>query len=108
MRADARALINRRQKGAAISLRAAERERRADRDEARQVFIFGAQAVEHPGAHARAHELGAAGMQLHESLGMIRDIRVHAAQHAQVIRMVGDLREQLGNPEAALARAGRI
>ena len=51
---DGRALHRAGQESGAPVLRAAMRKRRLNRDVARQIAIFRAQAVEHPGAHARA------------------------------------------------------
>jgi len=55
--ADFRGLIDRREKCAAIILRTAESCGRRERDEARQVLVFRAEAVERPRAERRADEL---------------------------------------------------
>ena len=96
------ALIKRRQKGAAVILRAADVVRRAERDEAGEVLILGAQAVQYPGAHRRPHELEATGVQLQKTLGMRRYGGVHAVKQAEVVGVFGQAREQLGNSQAAL------
>ncbi len=77
--ADARALVDRRQKRAAVVLRAAVARDRLDGDEAGQVLVLGAQAVERPGAERRPDELGVARVHHQIRLRMGGQVGVHAA-----------------------------
>ncbi len=99
---DARALIDGGQEGAAEVL-GSELERRRQGDEAGKVLVFGTEAVEDPGAHGRADELGRAGVKLDEGLGMIRDVGVHRTDEAQVVGVAGDVGEEFRDPEPGLA-----
>ncbi len=47
--------------------------------------------------------VGAAGVQLHDGLGMSGGIGVQAAQPAELVRMAGHVGQQLGEPGARLA-----
>ena len=102
-RVHARALEGRGEEGAAVVLRAAQRDGRGDGEIAGQVLVLRAKAVECPRAERGAHEARAAGVKLHEGLGVVRNVRVHAAQEAHFIGVLGDLREGFRNPQAALA-----
>ena len=102
LRADARALIDGGKKCRAVILRT-ELNRRGDGDEAGEVFIFRTEAVERPRAEAGADELRAARVHLDVRLRMIRDVGRHAAQHADVVGVLGDICEDLGDPLPALA-----
>ena len=102
--ADAGGLVRGREEGVGVILRAAQVARRADGDEAGQVLIFGAQAVEQPGADAGASEAELAGVQHEARLRVVRHVGVHAVDKAHVVGMLGDFREQLGDVDAAAAR----
>ena len=81
----------------------AECERRADRDESRQVRIFGTKAVADPRADAWPDEVVAAGVQLHHRSAVGRVGAVTRMHHTEVIDTRGDVREQLADPQTALA-----
>ena len=101
--ADARALIDRGEKRRAIVLRTAGSRRRRQRDEAGEVFVFGAEAVKRPCTERWPDELKRAGVHLQEGLRMRGQVGLHRAQQAEVVGMVRDIREELGNPEPALS-----
>ena len=96
-------LIKRRQKSAAVILRAADVVRRTERNKAGQVLVFGTQTVQYPRTHRRANKLKAAGMQLQKALRMSRYGGVHAVKQTEVVGVPGQVREQFGNHQAALA-----
>ena len=95
---DLRALTNRRQKRAAIVLRAAVVRRRVQRDKTRQIVILRAQPVKRPRPHRRPHKLKTARVHLHERLRMIRQIRVRRVDDAKVIRVLCEMRIQTRDP----------
>lgn len=101
--ADARALVDGGQKRAAVVRRAAVAGIGAQRDKAGQVFIHAAEAVGDPGTHARTWRGGDAAVHLQEGGRMVRHVGLHAADEAELVRVRGDLREQLADPQAALA-----
>ena len=72
-----------------------------DGDEAGEVFIHGAEAIQSPGPEGWTHKLGGAGVELGKGLGMGGDIRGHGIQDAKVIRVTGDAGQEFGDPEAA-------
>ena len=74
-----------------------------DGDEAREVFVFGAEAVEGPGAEGGADELGGAGVELGEGLGMGGEVGGHGVDDAEIIGVFGDVGEEAGDVEAAFA-----
>ena len=106
-----RALIAARQKTAAPSRRAAlePAARVGQHDERRHVTILRAQAIGRPGTEAGfAHE-NRAGVHLVHRLRMVHAVAVATAQHANVIRVPGDVREEVADLEAGLAaRAKRL
>ena len=95
------ALIDGREEGAAVG--AGGVAGRIDGDEAREIFVFGAEAVEGPGAEGGAYELGGAGVELGEGLGMGGEVGGHGVDDAEIIGMFGDVGEEAGDPEAAFA-----
>jgi len=104
--ADPRALVDRRQEAAAE--RAGRCDRRIDRDEAGQVLVLGAQAVERPGAERGPDKLGAAGVELREGLRVGWQVGRHRVDHAELVGMPGHLVEQARHPEAAFAAPGEF
>ena len=78
-------------------------QRRADGDEAGQVRVLGAQAVGDPRAHAGPDEVVAAGVQLEQRAAVGRVGAVDRVDDAEVVHARGHVREQLADPEAALA-----
>src|SRR6185369_1216930 len=102
------ALVHGGQESVAVVARAAIAERGAQRDEAGQVFVFGAETIRHPRAHGRADERGGAGVQ-EERGGTVGDaLRVHGADEREVVRMLAHLREKIRGPEPTLAVLGEI
>ena len=102
-RAEGYALVDRRQEGCAEVVDTAMEACRADRDEARQVLVLGAQSVAHPAAHARAQQGVAAGEELHAGTAVGDVLVAEAVDHAQ---LVGDLRQvlpQFAHRDPALA-----
>ena len=97
------ALIDRRKECRTPVVDAAKGQRRADRDKGRQILVLGSQSVADPRAHAGPHEIVAAGMQLHHRAAMSRVGAVDRMQHAQIVDMRCEFREQLADPQPALA-----
>jgi hypothetical protein len=91
--ADGRALIDGGQEGVAVVAGAAPAELRADRHHAGQALILAAQPIGDPGAHRRADQRVVARVQLDGGLPVIDAVGVHAVEHAQLVRMAGDVRE---------------
>ncbi len=79
------------------------RQRGLDGDEAGQVLVLGAQAVERPRAHAGADEGAGAGESLQQRGAMIHAFAHHRADDAQIVNATGDVREQRTDRNAALA-----
>ena len=73
------------------------------RHEAGEVLVLGTEPVEGPRPHGWAHELEAAGVELGGGLGVGGDVGVHAAQEAQVVGLLADLRQELRDHQAALS-----
>ncbi len=99
---DVHALVLRRQEGTAPQDREAHRLPRAQHHERRQVRILIAQSVAQPGAHAR-HALRHRAI-VHQQQGgaVIRIVRVAGAQHAKIICMPRQIRQQLADLQPAL------
>ena len=100
-RADGRSLIDGRQERAGIILHAAVRTRRCNGDEAGQVTVFGPQSVRDPRPERRSDEIGGPRVQSQGGLSMGPAFGVHAVDDAQVVHVLGDVREQLGDPATA-------
>ncbi len=100
-RAQSRSLVGGGEEGAAVVLRAAEAGGGIDRDEAGEILIRRSQSVEHPRAHRRADEGGAAGMELDGRLRVGGVVGVHAVDHAHFIGVLGNVGEELADPESA-------
>ena len=104
LRVDVGALINARQKGALPVLRFLNRiAARTHRDETRQVLIHRAQAVRDPRAHARPRQPRLAAIHQQQRRLVIRHIRVHRANHRDVVDVLRRLRKQFAHFDAALA-----
>ena len=99
------ALIGRRQIAAAPGRRAAleSAARIGQHDERRQVAVLAPQAISHPTADARPAHQDAAGVHLIDRLRMIHAVAVQAADHAQLVGMFGDLRQEVADLQARLA-----
>ena len=91
------------EEGGAPVIHAAVGEGGADGDEAGEVFVFGAEAVEDPGAHAGADLGVAAGVEFEEGAAVGGVAAVHGADDAQFIGALGDVGEEVADGEAALA-----
>ena len=105
LKAHAGALVDGGKEAGTVVLRAAVTRRRIERDEPRQVLVFGAQAVQRPRTQRRTHELEAPGVHQDACLRVGRHGGVHAAQQAQAVGVFGDAGHDLADHEAALARA---
>ena len=64
-----------------------------DGDEAGEILVLGAEAVTDPGAHRRADFGEGARVELLGSAGVLRIIRVHPAEEADVVRDGREVRE---------------
>ena len=92
----ARALVDGGQEGVAVVPRPAVARRRADRDEAGQVLVLGAQAVEHPRAHRRP-DVGRRPAVQEQRRRAVRDaLGVHRVDEAEVVDVPVDLGEEVG------------
>ena len=100
-------IVGRHERGAVVD-RAAEIGRRIDGDVAGQILVLGAQAIEQPGAHRRPGELRqrGAGVKLDDGLRMGRRIGVQAAEEAELVHVLGEVRQEVGDPGAGLAVPG--
>ncbi len=76
-------------------------------DERRQVVVHRAQAVRHP--RPQAGPAGDLVARLHVADGrlVVDGLGLHAADEAHVVDHLGQVRQQLADPHAALRRAGR-
>ena len=79
------------------------RGRRGDDDKRRQIFILCAEAVAHPGAVARAGELGGACVGGEGSLVVAVAVAVHRVQNAEIVDDAADGGKQIAHPGAAAA-----
>ena len=84
--ADPRPLVDRRQEGAAVVLRAAVAGDRLDGDEAGQVLVLGPQAVERPGPQRGPDELRAARVHHQVGLRVRGEVGVHAPDRRRARR----------------------
>ena len=73
------------------------------RDEAGQVLVLRAEAVEQPRAEAGPRLHGVAAVHQHERRLVVGHLRIHRAHHRDVIGELRGLREDLADFEAALA-----
>ena len=105
MAAQGHALVGARQHAAAPEGGAATGAARAalQDDEAGEVGALAAEAVGHPGAHARAAEQAAAGV--HEELrrGVVEEVGLAGLDEAEVVGNRGRVREHIAHPCSALA-----
>ena len=92
-----RALMASRQKVAAPGLRAGIGCFRGDDNEGWQVAIDRAQPVAHPGPYARPREVPRSAMHAERALVMVRMIRFHRTDHAQIIDNASHVREQIAD-----------
>src|SRR5262249_34844448 len=98
------ALVGGGQEAAVEVVQAARRNESAVEDEeAGQVLALAAPAVAEPRAHARPTLNAAAGVQEVVGAGVLGELRHHRADDGQIIGAAGDVREQLADPQAALA-----
>ena len=82
--------------------------RRDEHDERRKVIVHAAEAVVGPSAHARTAGQLAAGLEERDRRIVIDSLRVHRADHADVIGDAADVRQQFAELAAALAVAGEF
>ena len=100
--ADGRAAVVCGQKGAAPVIEAAMRKRGANGDKGRQVFIFRAEPVADPRAHAGPHEVVRTGVQLEQRAAAGGVGAVGAVDETNVIHMPRDIGKQLADFVSAL------
>ena len=74
-------------------------------DEAGEVLVLGPQAVRQPGAHRREAHLAEPGVRLEDAGDVVGGLRDHRVDHRQLVGDLGQVREQVGDPQAALAAA---
>ena len=87
------ALIDGGQKGVAVIARAAISDARGNADETGEVFVFRAQPVIHPGAHAGPDEVRRASVQEERGRPVRDTFRMHGANDAELVHMLGHARE---------------
>ena len=100
---DVRALILGRQEAAGPQLREPHRPAGAEHDVARQVLVLGAQAVQEPRAHAGPRRRDRAVVHHEQGRPVVRVVGVQRADDAQVVGMLGQVRQQLADRQAACA-----
>ena len=111
-----RALVDRRQERVAEQLHATVAAHvRRDGDKCGKIPVLGAQPVSDPRADRRSHHLRRSGMQLPHGRGAWASaIGLHGSQHAQVVHMTAQVRQQvrdrqaLTGPHAGTPRIGPI
>ena len=107
--AERHALVNRRQKAAAVERRAAaQTARRVEHDKARKVLRFAAQPVQRPRAEARPAEL--ARTRLHQDLAgsVIERVGGHRLDDRDVVSHFRQVRKGFGNLSAGLAVSAEL
>ena len=97
------ALVGRREKRRTPIVNSAKRERRADRHECWQAGVLCSQSIADPRSHTWPHEVVAAGVEFHHSSTMSWIGSVHRMDHAEIIHMSRHFREQIADPQTALA-----
>ena len=106
--AEGHALINRRQKSAAVKrAAAAEATGGIEHHEAGQILRLAAQSVERPRAKAGPAKLRRAGLHQHLARRVVEGIGGHGFHDGDVVHDFGQMRQRLGNLRAALARASQ-
>ena len=100
---DARPLVAAGQEVGRPDLPAGVGQVRREHDERRQVLVHRPQAVAHPRADARPGERHRAGVDAERGLEVVGVVVAHRADQAQVVGTLGDVREQLADPQAGLA-----
>ena len=90
-------------KSVAVIARTAITHRGADAHEARQIFILGAETVVDPRPHARANEIDRARVHKQRARAVGHALSMHALEQAEIIHMLGHVREKLAYRLAALA-----
>ena len=73
-------------------------------DEAGKVLVLGPEAVREPRAHRREAHLAEPGVRLEDAGDVVGGLGDHRVDHRQLVGDLGQAREQVGDPEAALAR----
>ena len=105
--AEHRRLIDRRQEAVRVHRRAGFQRalRIGHHDVGRQRLGFRSQAVNHPRAHARETRNDSAGEQLILRRGVDHHVAVAGADDRDIVDALGEVREQVGDFDAALAVA---
>ena len=104
LRAHHRRLVTRGKEGAAEVFQPAVRHPVVvQHDVAGEVAVRGAEAVRHPRAEARSLPETAPGVQQEVRLPVEREFADHRADDAEFVGDAGDVREEVADPEAALA-----
>ena len=96
-------LIDAGQEARAPQLRPHHRQTRAEHDEARQVLVLRAQTVGEPGSHGRAAGELIAGVHHEQRRFVVRAVRVHGADDADIVDALAQIREDLADLDAALS-----
>ena len=100
--ANVAALIDARQKAVAPKLRADDRFAGTQHHEAWQVLVFRAEPVAQPRTHARAHRLRVTAGHHQQRRLVVGHVRVHAAEHGDVVNALGHFGENLAHLHARL------
>jgi hypothetical protein len=95
-------LMNRGQKGGTPQLMPDHRYAGTKHDKARQVLVLRSQPISNPGAHRRPPRQAIAGIQHKQRRFMIRPLRMHGANHAQIVGVLGQLRKDIADFDTAL------
>ena len=106
--ADHRSLVSRGEEGRAKVALTTVGQRRADRDEAGQVFVLRAETIAHPRTDARSHEGLAAGVQFQGRRGVRVVVAVHRVDHAQVIHAGADVGKKIADRQTRLTAGMKV
>ena len=74
-----------------------------DDDVAGQVLVLGAEAVGHPAPQRRPAAADRAGVHLADAVDVVQPVGDARPDHRQVVGALGDVRQPVGDPHAALA-----
>jgi hypothetical protein len=88
------------QEGVSIVLGAAGR---TDADKSRDALVLGPEAIEDPRSYTRTYKLARAGVHSDCGLGVGRHLGLHRIDDEHVIGNFSQFREQIRNPQSALA-----
>ena len=84
------------------------RQRRFDRDEARQILIFRSQPVQRPRTHTRSHESAGSREGLKQGCAVIYALAHHRTDDGEVVGAITNVGKQITDRDAAFAAGFEI